>query len=159
MGGDTCHHCGEFRPTKYKPLPDEISPSPLSDPPFKPGTTCPGAVLQFIHRSKSAIEPSYVIAGTGQDFYDDDDKNSSKETKEDTSINEARRETLETLGKLTEFDAHENILTVIAHDGSIVDVLEYYPKSANPWKEKGWKPASEWRFLADFKGAVNAVKA
>jgi hypothetical protein len=30
MGGDACHHAGEFRETEYLPLPDTITPSLLS---------------------------------------------------------------------------------------------------------------------------------
>ncbi|KAI1676011.1 Metallo-beta-lactamase superprotein [Pyrenophora tritici-repentis] len=30
LGGDIAHHCGEFRPSRYIPLPDIITPSPIS---------------------------------------------------------------------------------------------------------------------------------
>lgn len=63
--------------------------------------------------------------------------------------------TLETVEKLTEFDSNDNVLVIIAHDRSLLDVLEFYPSSANSWKEKGWREAGVWRFLADFKLAVD----
>jgi glyoxylase-like metal-dependent hydrolase (beta-lactamase superfamily II) len=53
--------------------------------------------------------------------------------------------------KLIDFDAREDILVVIAHDGSLLDVLDFFPKQANDWKEKGWKEEGKWRFLRDFQ--------
>ena len=51
MGGDACHHGGEFRPTQYLPLPISISPNPLS---LMSVTSCPGAAFEAIHRQKRA---------------------------------------------------------------------------------------------------------
>jgi glyoxylase-like metal-dependent hydrolase (beta-lactamase superfamily II) len=62
MGGDACHHAGEFRPSQYQPLPTEINPSPKS----LPQPICPGHLLQDVHCNKSANEPFYeVIAHDG----------------------------------------------------------------------------------------------
>ena len=37
-----------------------------------------------------------------------------------------------------EFDAHENVLTMIAHDDTMVNVVGTFPNtSANDWKKKG----------------------
>jgi hypothetical protein len=49
--------------------------------------------------------------------------------------------------KLTVFDDWENVFTILAHDGSLLDVLELFPKTANDWKTKAWKEKSHWRFL------------
>lgn len=62
-------------------------------------------------------------------------------------------ESQRTVEKLTEFDANDNVLTVIAHDRSLLDILDFYPASANSWKEKGWRQTGMWRFLADFRYA------
>ncbi|KIX08705.1 uncharacterized protein Z518_03362 [Rhinocladiella mackenziei CBS 650.93] len=50
--------------------------------------------------------------------------------------------------RLTNFDDEGNILTVLAHDASLQDVLEFFPRKANDWKEKGWKKEGHWRWLA-----------
>lgn len=49
--------------------------------------------------------------------------------------------------KLTVFDCMENVFTILAHDGSLLDVLELFPKTANDWKTKAWKENSLWIFL------------
>ncbi|KAJ4982687.1 metallo-beta-lactamase superfamily protein [Stagonosporopsis vannaccii] len=136
MGGDACHYCGEFRPTQYLPIPATISPSPISDPPFTPGGFCPGSLFQAIHPLKSTTQPFY-------------------RPKEDPGLLQDYVETQTTIEKLTEFDANSNVLTIIAHDRSLLDVLDFYPASANDWKEKGWRQAGMWRFLADFKLAID----
>ncbi|CAN9302361.1 unnamed protein product [Alternaria alternata] len=48
-----------------------------------------------------------------------------------------------TLEKMTEFDADENVLGVVAHDRTLLDVLEFYSANANSWKEKGWREADD----------------
>jgi uncharacterized protein YfbU (UPF0304 family) len=60
-----------------------------------------------------------------------------------------------TLEKMTEFDADEYVLVVVAHDRTLLDVLEFYSANANSWKEKGWREAGMWRFLADFRFAIH----
>ncbi|KAJ0269050.1 hypothetical protein COL940_012806 [Colletotrichum noveboracense] len=45
MGADTCHHSAEMRPSKYHPLPDEISPHPFLRGSQMP---CPGALFKPI---------------------------------------------------------------------------------------------------------------
>lgn len=32
----------------------------------------------------------------------------------------------------------------------MLDVLEFFPRDANAWKEKGWKEKGRWGFLQDF---------
>lgn len=49
--------------------------------------------------------------------------------------------------KLTVFDGIENVFTILAHDGSLLDVLKLFPKTVNDWKTKAWKEKSLWRFL------------
>jgi glyoxylase-like metal-dependent hydrolase (beta-lactamase superfamily II) len=50
MGGDICHYPGIFRPSKYLPVPESISPHPyhaISDVPF-----CPGSVFDDLQHSR-----------------------------------------------------------------------------------------------------------
>lgn len=131
MGGDIAHHVGEFRPTQYRPLPESITPSPLQAP-FTPKVTyCPGEVFQALHPSKSRTEPYFTPSATEHAVHFD-----SAETK--LSIE-----------KMTEFDAYQNIFSVIAHDQSLYDVVDFYPESANEWKVKGWSREGRWRFLGE----------
>jgi glyoxylase-like metal-dependent hydrolase (beta-lactamase superfamily II) len=132
LGGDIAHHAGEFRPTEYLPLPDSISPSPLQAPFTAQATFCPGEVFQAIHPSKSRTSPFFSP--------------SSGEHAVHHELAEAKR----SIEKLTEFDAYDNVFSVIAHDQSLFDIVDFYPKSANQWKAKGWAKEGQWRFLGDF---------
>ncbi|KAG9074304.1 hypothetical protein FRC06_010784, partial [Ceratobasidium sp. 370] len=58
------------------------------------------------------------------------------------------------LGKLEEFDGYPNILTIIAHDQTLLDVLDFYPKNLNDWQAKGYKERGMWQFLRDFREAL-----
>ena len=61
----------------------------------------------------------------------------------------------ESVTKMEEFDAHETVLTMIAHDDTMVNVVGTFPNtSANDWKKKGWREKGMWRFLGDFGEAV-----
>ncbi|KAF2973443.1 hypothetical protein GQX73_g75 [Xylaria multiplex] len=134
MGADGCHHCGSLRPNKHLPLPDQVSPSPFSIPPHLQGSICPGSLLKAIHPRRSSTEPyySHLHQAYGRD------------------VAEAEA----TIHKMIDFDANEDVFVVIAHDKSLLDVIDFFPKSANEWKVKGWKETGRWRFLEDFKEAV-----
>ncbi|RSL50336.1 hypothetical protein CEP54_012004, partial [Fusarium duplospermum] len=134
MGGDGCHHAGSLRPNKYLPLPKELSPSLFSIPPHAEGTVCQGALLEAIRPSQENTEPYYsrLASATGRD------------------VPEAEA----TIEKMISFDVREDAFVIIAHDRTLLDVIEFFPKKANEWKEKGWKDDSRWRFLEDFKGAL-----
>lgn len=132
LGGDIAHQAGEFRPTPYLPLPDSISPSPLKAPFSHPPTFCPGEIFAAVHPNQSRTEPFFSP--------------SSGEHAPHLDAVEAKR----SIGKMTEFDAYENVFSVIAHDKSLFDVVEFYPKLANEWKSKGWEKEGRWRFLNEF---------
>ncbi|KAG5765643.1 hypothetical protein H9Q72_006288 [Fusarium xylarioides] len=131
MGADTCHHCGSLRPTQYNPLPDTLSPSPFSNPPFLPGTVCPGEVLVKIHPQHVRDKPFYhsLSEAHGRDVAEGE----------------------KSIAKLIDFDANEDVLVVMAHDSGLLDLIDFFPKQANDWREKGWKEQSRWRFLRDFE--------
>lgn len=133
MGGDAAHHGGEFRPTQHLPIPKELSPSPLRHR----GTPCPGELLQQIHVDGAADKPFYKLTKT---FPHD------KPTAEWT------------LDGMGEFDAHDNILVLVAHDDAVVDppLFDFYPKTVNDWHQKDVAKKVKWLFLGDFEGAVNA---
>ncbi|KAJ1303845.1 hypothetical protein OPQ81_008265 [Rhizoctonia solani] len=135
LGGDICHHSGEMRPTEYLPLPESITPNPFPSK-FK-GITCPGSVLLNIHPRHSATEPFYRVSSQG----------SSQDPPE----------AQKSLEKLADFDCYENILTIIAHDATLLDVLDFFPKSLNDWKAKGYREKGLWKFLGDFREAVGDI--
>ncbi|GAM86330.1 hypothetical protein ANO11243_043440 [Dothideomycetidae sp. 11243] len=123
MGGDACHHAGEFRPSPYLPLPNDTT--------GLAGTTrlCPGHMLLDMHRNKSATEPFYTAAPK---FVYDQEKCDS------------------TIEGIEEFDAHKEVLVLIAHDGSVLGDVDMYPKTLNDWYEKGVGKTVRWKFLSIF---------
>lgn len=72
----------------------------------------------------------------------------------DGGVNYSRKAALETREKLMNLDGNENVLTVIAHDTTVMDVLKFFPESANNWKKDGWDKIARWIFLRDWYGAV-----
>ena len=133
MGADTCHHGGMMRPTEYLPIPLSISPNPLQ---LGAATPCPGAIFEELQasRGRKSTEPFFGISEGGAFL--------------DAPV------ATETLGKLQEADASEDVLVVIAHDSSLTDIVEFYPKGANEWKTKGWGEKGRWAFLNFFSEAV-----
>jgi len=135
LGGDIAHHCAVFRPTEHYPLPDHISPAPNDNPRTAPVTsTCPGELFAALHHarnepdgeSKSRTTPFCWVAGLDEDPV------------------EAQR----SVDKMLPFDSDENVLTIFAHDDTLIDVIDFFPQSANDWKAKGWGKLGHWRFLA-----------
>ncbi|KAH7050022.1 hypothetical protein B0J12DRAFT_753282 [Macrophomina phaseolina] len=138
---DASHHSGELQPSPFLPLPDSVEPSPYSSPPFQLGTFCPGALIQeMAHPLRSRTKPFYELAPTGMPTFE----------------LETAQKTVEELG---EFDGDDNVFVVIAHDAKLKEVVDFFPKPANAWMDKGWKGMSSCRFLADFAGAVRSDDA
>lgn len=129
IGGDVAHQCGEFRPTQFKPLPDNIEPNPLEKPFAKGASPCPGAVFEKVHPKQSRTEPFMEATGW---------------------IHEDSAQACESVTKLFPLDAQDNIFSMVAHDVTLQDVVDFFPKTVNDWKKKGWKEESFWRFLRDF---------
>ncbi|KAK5124175.1 hypothetical protein LTR85_001878 [Meristemomyces frigidus] len=138
MGGDIAHHGGEFRPTQWLPLPGNIQPNPLVAPYAKNAPMCPGSIFEAIHPKRSSTEPFMQPDG---------------------SFHEDLKIVKESVAKWEEFDAQDNVFAMIAHDKSLLDVVDFYPKPANGWREKGWKEEGRWRFLADFDLSVETEKS
>ncbi|KAK7705630.1 hypothetical protein SLS64_007997 [Diaporthe eres] len=131
MGGDASHQAGEFRPSKYLPLPDSIAPHPLD---FHSATPCPGALFEHLLRGGDRTKQFLDIAKDGISL----------------DVDEAQR----TVGKLQEADAHNNILVVIAHDKGLLPYLDFFPKYANDFTSKNWDERGRWAFLRDYKEAL-----
>ncbi|KAI0868623.1 beta-lactamase-like protein [Hypoxylon argillaceum] len=132
MGGDGVHHGGELRPHPWRPLPDQISPNPFdptSDTPY------PGEIFDKL-----------LPDGRDAPFY--------KPSQGPYSVHLSVPATVETIRKLQEFDAHDNILLVPAHDATFLKVADFFPKTANDFMAKGWGEKTRWAWLAEFAQAV-----
>ncbi|CAE7160899.1 unnamed protein product [Rhizoctonia solani] len=136
MGADICHHGGQMRPTKYLPLPESISPNPF--PCRLTASECPGSLLIEVHPKNSPTQPFYHVADPPQGGA------------ASTDPAEAQR----SLEKLLDIDCHENIFTVIAHDATMLGVVDFFPRTLNDWKSKGYREMTMWKFLKDFEGAL-----
>lgn len=135
MGGDACHHGGEFRPSQYLPLPSSISPNPLD---LKSGNPCPGAMFEDLLPEGDKTKPFYKISRLG------DGKGVAH------NVEEAEL----TIEKVIEADARDEVLVIMAHDDSLLDVVDFFPKYATDFKGKGWVEKGRWLFLKDFARAV-----
>lgn len=138
LGADTCHHAGEFRPTAYHPLPSHI-PGYIHPTGSASSSPCPCTFFSSIHPTQSRTEPYYTIAVTS--------------TGESLALDIPQA--LESITKLTEFDGNPEIFTVIAHDLSLIGVVDLFPARANAWKEMGWAEKGRWEFLREFKTGLD----
>ncbi|KAI1268612.1 putative N-acyl homoserine lactonase AttM [Xylariaceae sp. FL1019] len=132
MGADACHHSAEMRPSAALPLPSIIAPNPL-----KPESTvaCPGSIFEHLLRDGDKTRPFYGQRFPGILFCDP----------------EVATQTIE---KLQEADSTGNILVVLAHDSHMSGIVDFFPKYANDFMAKGWVKRTRWRFLRDFKQAL-----
>lgn len=54
----------------------------------------------------------------------------------------------QSVNKLEEFDACEDVFVCLAHDVGLEDVCTFFPHGDMAgWKEEGWKERSHWGFL------------
>ena len=137
MGGDISNHPGEFRPSKQIPLPALISPNPFNGSLSMP---CPGHIFDKILPEGCCDSPFYRI-GTWPD---------GELCVEDLPA------ALESHRKLRLVDAQDTqVFVILAHDETVGDVIDLFPKSVNSWKQQGWAEKARWMFLRDFKEAVS----
>ncbi|KAK3948711.1 beta-lactamase-like protein [Pseudoneurospora amorphoporcata] len=141
LGGDAVHHVGEIRPSQFKPLPEEISPNPFL--PLSAKNTCeskcPGAALQKLLPKPELPTRSFYEAARGEAWHHDVEQ------------------TIDTAGKLQEPDALDNVFVAIAHDESLLDVVDFYPHGTmNEFVKKGWVQKGHWRFLRDFRDGLTS---
>ncbi|MCJ1476955.1 hypothetical protein MMC13_005625 [Lambiella insularis] len=144
MGGDFSHHGGEFRPSQYNPLPSSISPHPFKDQRAH-NQTCPGALFEKIHPTTTSSVSS--ADWTTEPFF-----------RPSAGFTDSVPQAIETIEKVQEADGHEEVLVVMAHDATLLDVVEFFPKKANDWLERGWGADTRWAFLGDFQNAIATVE-
>lgn len=133
MGADTCHHGGQYRPSEFVPLPDEILPNPFNAA-SKQG--CPCSIFENIHPNPKEFRT--------KNFYD------IKINQDGTSVAKDVDQAYKSIHSLQEFDAADNVFIVCAHDKSLVGIVDVFPKYANHWKDADWKIKGRWKFLADW---------
>ena len=143
MGGDACHHGGEFRPSTYLPLPDSISPHPFAKS-VRNSQKCLGAIFEKIHPEHGAAKVEARDDWRTKPFY------------KPGPVTHNMEDALETIHKIQVADAGDRVFFVMAHDEALVDLVEFFPATANDWYRKGWGRDGKWRFLSDFQKAVES---
>ncbi|KAJ7275056.1 hypothetical protein C8J57DRAFT_1714764 [Mycena rebaudengoi] len=141
LGGDTCHHPGQFRPTdklhQHLPCPGELLAAArhsISTEHFSPENPSSGFDLA------ARTTPLLDVSDTANSAY------------ADPPLSRV------TISKLSDFDANPDVFVVLAHDMSLVSVIDLFPAQLNEWKEKGWKQKGTWAFV-DEKDASFRFKA
>ncbi|KAJ6466564.1 hypothetical protein C8R47DRAFT_1223993 [Mycena vitilis] len=125
---DACHHPGILRPTaklhRHFPCPGDLIAATrlsVSAAPLPP----PDAAGKFDLLARSV--PMLDIADNGN-F-------------EEPHLARA------SIAKMADFDANKDVFVVLAHDGSLVDVVGPFPASLDAWQAKDWKSRVTWAFL------------
>lgn len=130
FGGDLCHYGGEIRPSEHLPLPEKVHLEAFAH--FK-GGFCPGAELEALQTGRSrAVNEPFFDPNMGLDI----------------------PLAIETIKKTQEADADDNVLFIYAHDYALRGNVDFFPLSANDWKQKGWRAKLLWHFLGDFEAAL-----
>lgn len=158
LAGDSFHHASELRPHGGvgASLSDSLSlklPS-LSCP-------CSGSRFHLIHplNERSRIPEHY------RGYYDqvpnDPDRvpfHTLSETESGETMAVDLRAARGTVEAIQRFDSDPRVFVIAAHDTSLRGVLEYFPKTANEWRENGWKEEGYWLFLKEFGKAVEVAE-
>ena len=139
LGGDAAHHCGEFRPSAYCPMPESIAPNPVAmqnvRTPF-----CPGSWFEDIQTSRNR-DPK------GPLFY--------------PAFGHDMDQVLLTIEKLQEYDAEDSdILIILAHDSAFRSPqVPKFPEVINGWKKGGWGRDLRWSWIGDIWPVTQPGKA
>ncbi|RKK10095.1 hypothetical protein BFJ65_g15395 [Fusarium oxysporum f. sp. cepae] len=136
MGGDCCHYAGVLRPTRYLPLPKQVSTEVLDE--YYP-SPCPCSVFTQHHPKATGmdarIEPFYDVSRAPGSAYSFPDL--------------AQR----SINSLQDLDAQPNIFICLAHDEVLFQVLPLFNddkmEDINDWQKRGLKEYCRWGFLND----------
>ncbi|KAL2813845.1 beta-lactamase-like protein [Aspergillus granulosus] len=123
MGGDTCHFSAQFRPSVSRPWPEGARAEATSGTLDAASAACPGAILERLLANPT--QPLFEMPVTNT-----------------VDIGEAHG----SIRKMQAFDAADNVWVIIAHDQSLIDLVEFYPKTLNDWQERGYAEKTRWRF-------------
>lgn len=133
MGGDVCHHGGEIRPSPYLPIPNQLQSYEQGSFPSQQNACLDGALYRRLNE-KRGRKPD--------------------ETFFDPVLAVDIPRAIQSINEAQEADAQDNVFFVFAHDMRIFDVVDFFPKPVNEWKDKGWKERALWSFLEDFTPAA-----
>lgn len=133
MGGDLCHHGGEIRPSTHLPIPADVRVS-LPETLRPRFSVCPGGA-QFqelnVKRGRKPNEPFF-----------------------DPVLAVEVAQAIQTIKDAQVADAKGDVFFIFAHDMSLQGSVDFFPHSANHWKEKGWKEKTLWKFLVELAVAI-----
>ena len=132
-GGDACHNIAQLRPNPARPLPDNVPAKAL-------GRSAPPDQCSCAHMLP------LVKQTAGGSFYD-----LARGMQE--SVEEAEK----TMEKLKAFDGRDDVLIIIAHDATLLNTLDLFPKNVNDWRAKGWGAQSRWLFLKELDEEATAM--
>ncbi|KAF8067629.1 beta-lactamase-like protein [Lyophyllum atratum] len=128
LGGDASHHPGEMRPTeklhRQQPCPEELLEATRR--------TFSTEYFQPVHEDGTfdlANRKEPLLRVKEKAFYQDP------------------QATRESIRKLGDFDANDDIFIMTTHDGSLMPLVDKYPARLNLWKEKEWKRKGVWGFV------------
>jgi len=133
MAGDAFHHVAELRPSPEVSLPVSLQ----------------ATYLRNTNRDKNEN-------GQGDRDGDGEERGRTKPfytpllSHGNWHLNALQAE--QTVTKLQEADAVDEILVIAAHDETVLGVVDEFPREMAGFGKKGWKEMVRWRFLEDFKG-------
>lgn len=142
LGGDVCHFTGSFRPTEFMPMPDSLSPRQVGHEMIQ-SQPYQHSVFTSCHpdQKNARTTPYYTPCCRPDSWY--------------CNPVQARR----SIKQLEALDANENILILIAHDPSVMNVVTFFPQGvANDWQKEGWKQALHWRFLNELPSSARKIQ-
>ena len=149
MGADACHHPGILRPTEYLPLPRSIDMSPVveesvdnhaaDDTAGNGVACCPGKLFQQITTGLCLNTPFFTVA-KGPVFLD-------------------HEAAMDTVSKIQELDARDDIFVLITHDLSVRKRIPFFPNQINLWKANALKTDTRWLFCSDLKNSLDDKKS
>lgn len=61
---------------------------------------------------------------------------------------------VDTVRKIQELDAHYNVFVILAHDGSLLNQIDLFPKQITDWKSKEFGDKTRWLFCKDLEIAA-----
>ncbi|KAJ7576813.1 beta-lactamase-like protein [Mycena floridula] len=137
LGGDACHHGGQLRPSVH----------------LHRNLPCPGHLVQ---QARKSVLPETLYFETKEELekvqslgdFDLTSRHSPfLSIPKGPSAYHERDEALKTLEKLALFDADPDVMVMLAHDGSLIGVIDLFPANLNDWKAKGWKDKVLWAFV------------
>lgn len=130
LGGDACHNTAQLRPI----LLDHCRIAYL--PVYSAGH----------HRQNDAVAPIYLVSFSTT--------KRGRSTALAPGMYEDFKKAQETLERLKAFDGRHDIMIVIAHDMTLLNVIDFVPRNINDWKRKDWADRTRWLYLRELEKLV-----